>query len=92
MVNYIYTAFPDLQAPVEEMIAEGDKVVVRWAWQGTHQGEWQGITATGKQCQIEGITIYSLASGRIVNDRFQVHGLGLLQQLGAIPTPSDGGE
>ena len=39
MVTYVYTAFPDLQATVEEIIAEGDKVVVRWAWQGTHQSD-----------------------------------------------------
>jgi predicted ester cyclase len=92
MVNSIYTAFPDLQATIEEMIAEGDKVVVRWAWQGTHQGEWQGIAPTGKQFKNEGITIYTLANGRIVDDRFQANGLGLMQQLGAIPASGDGGE
>jgi steroid delta-isomerase-like uncharacterized protein len=90
MVTYIYTAFPDLQATVEEMIAEGDKVVVRWAWQGTHQGEWQGVAATGKPIRTEGITIFRLANGRIVDDRFQANGLGLMQQIGASPVPGEG--
>jgi steroid delta-isomerase-like uncharacterized protein len=90
IVTYVYTAFPDLQATVEEMIAEGDKVVVRWAWQGTHQGEWQGIAPTGKPIRNEGITIFRLTNGRIVDDRFQGNGLGLMQQLGAIPAPGEG--
>jgi len=76
------TAFPDLQEEIEDIIAEGDRVVARWLWQGTHQGEWHGYTPTGKKFTYGGITILRIADGKIVEDWFYSELLGLQQQLG----------
>ena len=76
------TAFPDLQEEIEDIIAEGDRVVARWLWQGTHQGEWHGNAPTGKKFTYGGITILRIADGKIVEDWFYSELLGLQQQLG----------
>jgi predicted ester cyclase len=74
------------------MIAEGDKVAIRWAARGTHQGELLGIQPTGKQATWTGISIYRFADGKIVEAWWSKDVLGLLQQLGVIPPPEQGGE
>ncbi|MDP9368230.1 MAG: ester cyclase [Chloroflexota bacterium] len=78
-------AFPDLQATVEDLIAEGDKVVSRYTVRGTHQGELMGIPRTGRRVTEAGIVISRLADGKLVEDWHSPDTLGLLQQLGAIP-------
>jgi len=82
-------AFPDTQFTVEEMIAEGDKVVTRLTFRGTHQGEYMDIPATDKQVEAKGVWIHRLADGRIVEGKQWgfVDWLGLLRQLGAIVAP-----
>jgi steroid delta-isomerase-like uncharacterized protein len=80
-------AFPDTKMTVEQQIAEGDKIVTRWIAQGTHQGELMGIPATGKQVTVTGITINRIAGGRIVETWDEFDQMGMMQQLGAIPTP-----
>jgi steroid delta-isomerase-like uncharacterized protein len=80
-------AFPDLQLSVQDEIAEGDKVVFRWTMTATHQGEYLGIPATGKQIEQTGVAIYRLADARIVELWFYPDNVGLMQQLGALPTP-----
>ena len=62
----IGAAFPDMQLTVEDMIAEGEKVVVRSAFSGTHQGELFGIPATGKRVTRTSVIIFRLAKGEIV--------------------------
>ena len=86
-VAAVRTAFPDLHFTVEDQIAEGDKVVTRFTGRGTHRGEFMGIPPTGKAFAISGIGLYRLADGKIVEDRVQEDTLGMLQQLGAIPSP-----
>jgi predicted ester cyclase len=85
-------ACPDLTFKIEEVIAEGDKVALRWTVQGTHQGTLPGpygpITPTGKHIISTGITINRLENGKIVEDRFESSDFSLYQQLGAIPTPT----
>ena len=83
-----HTAFPDLHFTVEEMIAEGDKVVVRSTFRGTHKGDLMGIPPTGKQVTMPLILIYRIADDKIVEHWMQADALGLLQQLGAIPAPT----
>jgi steroid delta-isomerase-like uncharacterized protein len=85
------TAFPDLRAVIEDEIAEGDKVVVRSTWSGTHQGEFQGIPATGKRVTFQVIDIVRFQNGKIIEHWGQTDALGLLQQLGAIPAPGSAG-
>ena len=82
------TAFPDLQEEVEDMIAEGDKVVARWMWRGTHLGEWHDHPPTGKKITYGGITILRMVDGRIVEDWFYSDLLGLREQLGMAPEPA----
>jgi len=80
------SAFPDLNVTVEDMVAEGDKVVARLTLRGTHQREFMGLAPTGKQVTLSVIDIARIAGGKIV-ERWGVEDmLGLLQQLGAIPS------
>jgi steroid delta-isomerase-like uncharacterized protein len=85
------TAFPDYKDTVEDLIAEGDKVVARWSFRGTHQGDFQGVPPTGKEAAITGISVFRLINGKITDDWTIFDLLGLMQQLGAIPAPGQGG-
>ena len=82
------SAFPDLVRTVEDIVAEGDKVVARWTAAGTHTGEFQGIPPSGNYARSSGITIFRIADGRIVEEWSESDLLGLLQQIGAIPAPA----
>jgi predicted ester cyclase len=79
--NIFWTAFPDTRHVIEDLVAEGDKVVARYWACGTHTGELMGISPTGKQVTMTGIAIYRLAGGKIV-ERWVEQGTGVLQQLG----------
>lgn len=85
------TAFPDGIFTIEDMIAEGDRVVVRVTARGTHQGAIMGIPPTGKQITLSGITIFRVANGKIVEQWSNSDDLGLLQQLGVVPMPGQAG-
>jgi predicted ester cyclase len=74
-------AFPDLRYTVEDMIAENDRVVVRWRWEGTHQGRFKDIAPTGKRASMTGIAIYRLAGGKAVERWVEVGMESLLRQL-----------
>ena len=78
-------AFPDLHLTIADMIVEGDKVVIRWASSGTHQGNLQGIAPTGKNFSISGIHIARFADGKIVEEWVNWDTLGMMKQLGIIP-------
>ncbi len=82
-------AFPDLElTSVEEVIAEGDKVVRRDLWTGTHEGEFMGIEPTGKETETELINIVRFdEEGKVVEERFIADMLGLMQQLGVVEPP-----
>ena len=83
----IRSAFPDLRVTLEDDIAEGNKVVSRWRAQGTHQGELMGIAPTGNQMAITGITIDRIEEGKIVEEWENWDALGMMQQIGAVPSP-----
>ena len=91
IVNQFITAFPDLHTTVDDAIAEGDKVATRWTWRGTHKGEVMGIPATGKQVVISGVSIHRIATGKIAEGWINFDALGMMQQLGVIPAPGQGG-
>ena len=82
-----FSAFPDLQITPEDLIAEGDKVTMRYGWRGTHKGELMGIPATGKQVITSGISILRVANGKIAEQWDSFDNLGMLQQLGVVPAP-----
>ena len=65
---YLLSAFPDSQLTIQDIMAEGDKVVVRSTWSGTHQGEFMGIAATGKQVSTTAINIYRIENGKLVEE------------------------
>ena len=79
--------FPDLYFSIEEQIAEGDKVVTRFEWTGTHRGEFLGVAATGRSVKVWGMVIDRLQSGRIKDTRIIMDMLGLMMQLGVFPPP-----
>ena len=76
---------------IEDVIAEQDKVVVRWTNRGTHVGEFLGIPPTGKHFTIAGIDIHRLSDGKMAEHWHVVDQLGQLQQLGLIPQPAESG-
>jgi predicted ester cyclase len=78
-------AFPDARHVIEDLVAEGDRVVARISARGTHTGELFGHAPTGRVVTLTGIAIYRIEEGRIV-ERWAEQGLGILDQLG-IPAP-----
>jgi predicted ester cyclase len=86
-------AFPDVQCTIEDLIAEGDKVVVCWRSRGTHQGHLTSVNLppTGKEVDFTGISIYRIEGGKIVEAWGLDDRLGLLRQLGAVPEPGQEG-
>lgn len=87
MVLGFRAAFPDERSTVVDQVAEGDKVVTRWRARGTHRGELDGLSPTGREIEIGGITIERVAAGRIVEVWAAWDELGLMRQLGAVPEP-----
>ena len=83
-----HAGFPDLEFVITDAIAQGDKVAIAWTAKGTHKGEIKllQLPATEKSVSPRGIIIYRLAAGKIVEERGQENAMGLLQQLGLIPT------
>ena len=86
-VGAYLTAFPDLNLSIEDLIAEGDKVVWRFQSMGHQNGPFLGMPPTGKAGNITGIVIFRLENSRIVEGWVNIDVLGLLQQIGMIPMP-----
>ena len=80
--------FPDGQMSIDDLLAEGDKVVIRMTWRGTHKGNFYGIAPTGKRVAVTSMGIDRLANGKIVEGWGEVDMLGMYQQLGAITLPT----
>jgi steroid delta-isomerase-like uncharacterized protein len=80
-------AFPDMRFTIEDVIAEGDEVVVRWTLRGTQQGELMGISPTNNQVTVTGSSIERVSGDKIVETWDNYDALGLMQQLGVIPEP-----
>ena len=78
-------AFPDLHVTVDEMLSDGDKVVIRSTMKGTHKGTFMKIPATGKQMSVEGIDIVRISNGRAVEHWGVTDNLTMMQQLGLVP-------
>ncbi len=89
-VASVRAAFPDGQMTIEDQVAEGDQVVTRWSFVGTHQGEMMGIVPTGKRVTMSGMVIDRIVEGKIVEEREEWDALGMMQQLGAMPSLGKG--
>lgn len=83
----LFAAFPDIALRIEDQVGEGDRVASRWTATGTHTGPLMGIAPSGKRATLTGIDVSRFEGGRVAEHWEQVDMLGLLQQLGAIPTP-----
>jgi steroid delta-isomerase-like uncharacterized protein len=84
-------AFPDVHLTINDLIAEGDKVVIRWTATGTHKGELMGIEPTSKRVTITGCDIDVYQNGKVVEVWASYDMLGMLQQLGVVPSLAPAG-
>jgi steroid delta-isomerase-like uncharacterized protein len=85
-VSTFFDAFPDINITVEDAIAEGDKAVTRYTIRGTHRGETEEFgPPTGRQMEVEGITIHRIEGGKIVEEWERYDNLSVMQQLGLVP-------
>jgi steroid delta-isomerase-like uncharacterized protein len=87
----VFAAFPDLRLTLDDVIAEGDKVVKRWTARCTHTGEFMGVPATGNKLEITGTTTYRVGGGKFVESWWNTDTLGMMQQMGVIPPLGEGG-
>ncbi len=84
-VGIYRSAFPDIQDTVEEIVAEGDKVVVRWRSRGTHQGEFMGVAPTSTHVTFTGMRLFRMAENKIAESWVNIDERGLQEQLGTAP-------
>ena len=84
-------AFPDSYFTVEDMLAEGDKVVTRKTFSGTHQGDWMGVPASGRKVSFGAIDIVRMDGDQVVEHWAQFDMLTLAQQIGALPSAPPAG-
>ena len=87
IIGGLQAAFPDLNSEEEDLISEGDKIVVRRTFRGTHKGEFMGVPASGNEVTFGGIFIDRCAGGKIAEQWVVFDALGLMQQIGGVPTP-----
>ena len=78
-------AFPDVHYTLDDVVAEGDRVAVRWHWTGTHRAAFRGFPATGKTITNTGAGIFQFQGGKIVTAVLETDRLGFLEQIGAVP-------
>ncbi len=81
-------AFPDMHWTVEEQLTDGDRVLTRFEWTGTHRGEFLGVPATERRVRVWGMVIDRVRHGRIQDTRILMDTLGLMTQLGAVAPPA----
>ena len=86
--NMLFTAFPDLHGTIQDIIAEGDKVVDRMTCEGTHQGMFMGAPPTGKRVKWSFIDINRSVDGKVIEHWEEVDTTSIMQQLGLVPPPS----
>jgi len=77
----LFAGIPDTQWTIEDQVAEGDRVVTRWTFTGTHKGTFMGVAASGRQLRCTGICIDRIAGGKIVEEWEEWDTLGMMQQL-----------
>lgn len=88
LMSAFRNAFPDVQFTVEDQVAEGDKVVTRYTFRGTHQGDLFGIPPTGRRVAFPGISIYRIENGKMREAWVNYDMMGMMQQLGVVPIPA----
>jgi predicted ester cyclase len=84
-VGGLRAGFPDIHFTLEDLVADGDRVALRWTWGGTHQNSFRGFEPTGKRVTNTAIGIYELRHGKVVRAWLQTDRLGFLETMGALP-------
>jgi steroid delta-isomerase-like uncharacterized protein len=84
-------AFPDLQFTIDDLVADGDRVVTRWTGRGINSGSLLGMPPSGRRIEVTGISIERFAGGKIVETWVNFDMFGMLQQVGALPAPGTAG-
>ena len=84
IIAQMRAGFPDIHWVLDEQVAEGEKVVSRFTWSGTHRGTFLGIPATGRSISVKGVVIDRIVEGKMVDSRILMDGLSMMQQLGAL--------
>jgi steroid delta-isomerase-like uncharacterized protein len=87
LARMFYEGFPDLDHTIDDTIAEGDKVVVRFTARGTHKGNFMGIPATRKSITVGAVMIFHVVNGKVAELRGQFDQMGMMQQLGVMLAP-----
>jgi len=82
-IRSIYASFGNIQVTILDLLAEGDQVALHWRFAATHQGDYLGVAATGKQVTFQGMALLRIVDGKIVEDMGYWDDLSILQQLGA---------
>jgi predicted ester cyclase len=85
----LFEAFPDLSVTEEDGIAEGDMIATRHIGRGTHEGAFMDLEPTGNEFEIEGIDLYRIEGGKIVESWVSLDMLGMMQQLGVVEPPGE---
>ena len=86
LMGGFFTAFPDMRITVEQTVGEDDLVSTRGYFEGTHEGDFMGVPATGNKVNIKYMDIWRVADGKAVENWVRLDMLGLMQQLGVVPT------
>ncbi|MDQ3444183.1 MAG: ester cyclase [Chloroflexota bacterium] len=84
MDGRMFAAFPDLRVAVEDMVADGDRIAVRYSIYGTHRGDALGIPATGQAAESTGMDCFRIANGKIAERWAEMDFTGLLVRIGAV--------
>ena len=92
LMSMMWSAFPDFHMAVEDMLAEGEKVVTRATYSGTHKGGFMGIPPTGRQFSMAAMIIVRFVDGKEVEAWGIGDMLSMLQQLGVVPPIGSGGK
>lgn len=81
-VTQVRATFPDIKFTIEDLVEEGNKVVVRWKAEGTHKAEFLGVPDTGKRVTVTGVTVTRISGGKVAESWANWNALGVMQQLG----------
>lgn len=84
-VAALRAGFPDIRFTIEDLVAQGDRVAVRWTWTGTHTGAFRGFAASGRTVRDTGLVLYRFAGGKVMSAVVETDRLGVLQQIGVLP-------
>jgi predicted ester cyclase len=84
------TASSDWRITIQDMLADGDKVLKLWVLRGTHNGELLGVPGTGRPIEMQGMSLYLITGGKVREIHWNYDLFGVAEQIGAIPAPATG--